>query len=358
MYDNQAFVMTYTFSNAIPTGVTTQTEATLYLYKDLSVGGDNPELNCKQAGDTPTAKNEYIIAAAESALSISEGGVADSSNSDYKNGREETVSVALDTDKISGDTAVFTEDLDGKSVIHFCVRFGLKTATGQEVNFFESLVTLKVDLTGTFEVTGIDVEPKEKLLRTANQDYELEAFQCKDELTADGAGDRKTLLVEFNQGDVIIVCVQPAVAALGDNIFMKEVETFEYSLLLPDSDEASPTKQLAISEKQPMYGLTSINECQGKIACQIQTILFATFYTRVGVVTGTGTATMQFGTGPNRKLRKGDRSLQADEEAAASGDFDVNFEIASNDSFQGTSGASSSMTIILAVFGSVAALML
>jgi hypothetical protein len=86
--------------------------------------------------------------------------------------------------------------------------------------------------------------------------------------------------------------------------------------------------------------------------------LFATFYTRRGIV-----ATMQFGTVggdgdfTQRKLRGGDasRALQGDE--AASGDFGVDFEIASNDSFQSTSGASSSMTV-LALIGSAAAAMM
>jgi hypothetical protein len=77
--------------------------------------------------------------------------------------------------------------------------------------------------------------------------------------------------------------------------------------------------------------------------------VFATFYTRRGSVTGQGVATMQFGTVggdgdfTQLKLRGGDasRCLQADE--ATSGDFGADFEIASNDSFQSTSGASSSI---------------
>jgi hypothetical protein len=80
-----------------------------------------------------------------------------------------------------------------------------------------------------------------------------------------------------------------------------------------------------------------------------------TFYTRPGTVTGAGVATMQFGTVggdgdfTQRKLRGSDasRALQTDE--AASGDFDVNFQIASNDFFERNYGASSSLSILALV---------
>ena len=148
---------------------------------------------------------------------------------------------------------------------------------------------------------------------------------------------------------------------------MKEVEKFEYKLVAQDADTNKDVKQLAIdilenpNDRGVMYGLSEIDACRGTKACVIKTILFATFYTRKGTVTGTGTATMQFGTATadpptRRKLRGAEqeqRELQADDVAGA-GEFDVNFQIESDDSFQSASGASSSMTI-LALFGSAAA---
>jgi hypothetical protein len=105
-------------------------------------------------------------------------------------------------------------------------------------------------------------------------------------------------------------------------------------LLEEDGITESNTGQLAIDinnaaagARGAMYGLTNIDTCEGEVACVIETILFATFYTRPGTITGTGTGTMQFGTEKAdgvRKLRGADhRSLQQD--VAASGEFDVEF---------------------------------
>jgi hypothetical protein len=233
----------------------------------------------------------------------------------------------------------------------------------------ETLVELKVTLKGNFTVTDIVVAPRDRLKRTANIDYSLTGFQCtgKDET---GAGIRKPLdLIDgpetFSQGDVITVCVEPDAIAKTDGVYMKEVERFEYVLLEEETLAETTTRQMAIDIENgglrgAMFGLTNIDKCLGEIACKIETILFATFYTRPGTVTGAGTATMQFGTNggdadfTTRKLRGGDasRALQADE--AAFGDFDVNFQIATNDAFERNSGASSSLSI-LALVGSVAA---
>jgi hypothetical protein len=300
-----------------------------------------------------------------------------SGNVAFESGKQETVFVDLETLTISTDDSVFTDNLDGTNLIAFCVRYGLKTtaaAGAYEVNFLETLVELRVTLKGNFTVTDIIVAPKDKLKRTANIDYGLTAFQCTGK-DATGAGIAKVFVEgegTFNQGDVITVCVEPDDVAKGDGVFMKEVETFEY-VLLEDVEPFAETgtRQLAIDisnaaagTRGAMFGLTNIDACLGELACKIETILFATFYTRPGTVVGAGVATMQFGTTggdgdfTQRKLRGVDasRGLQADE--AASGDFDVNFQIASNDSFERTSGATSSLSILALVGSAAAALML
>jgi hypothetical protein len=366
-YLDRTFKMTYKFSEGIADN--TQTEANLYLYGNL----DDPDdvLNCFQ-GDAVN-KNKYLGAS----LDLSKGAFALSGDPEYEKKQKETVSVKLDPLTVATDDTVFTDNLDGTNIIAFCVRYGLKTpaaAGAYEVNFLETLVELKVDLKGDFNVTDIVVAPKDKLKRTANIDYGLTAFQCtgKDEF---GAGIEKVFVEgegTFNQGDVITVCVEPDDIARADGVYMKQVQKFEYVLLEAVAPFAETgTRQLAIDldnagagARGAMYGLTNIDVCLGEIACKIETILFATFYTRAGTVVGEGVATMQFGTNggdgnfATRKLRGGDapRALQADE--AASGEFDVNFEIATNDSFERNSGASSSLSILALVGSAAAALML
>ena len=355
--------MTYKFSEGIAD--TTQTKATLYLYGNLA--DPNDDLNCFQA--VATNENEYM----GSVLTIGEATFQASGEVTYNINNEETVSVVLDTATVATDATIWTEVDVATNIIAFCVRYGLYTGdhtlgTSYEVNFLETLVELTVDLRGDFTVTDILVAPKDKLKRTANVDYGLLAFQCTGK-DVDGSGIEDLAPLAFNQGDVITVCVEPDATALADGVFMREVERFEYILLEVNNIDQSTTKQLAIEvgngaagTRGAMFGLTNIDACLGEISCKIDTILFATFYTRGGTVIGEGTATMQFGTVggdgdfTQRKLRGSERALQADE--AATGDFDVNFEIANNDAFERDSGASSTVTVLAFIGSAVAALII
>jgi hypothetical protein len=367
-YLARTFALTYKFSEGIADA--SQTQAKLYLYGNIDE--PNADANCFQ-GDAVN-ENEYQGSSLD--ITKDEFGI-NGLQTAYENGKEETVSVLLDTLTIASDATVFTDNNDGTNLIAFCVRYGLYTGGGAansyEVNFLETLVELRVDLRGDFTVTDIVVAPKDKLKRTANIDYGLMAFQCTGK-DADGGGILKVFVEgegTFNQGDVITICVEPDEIAKNDGVYMKQVERFEYVLLEEGSNAETDTRQLAIDitnaaagVRGAMFGLTNIDACLGEIACKIETILFATFYTRPGTVTGAGVATMQFGISGSdgdftqRKLRGGDasRALQADE--AASGDFDVNFQISSNDSFERNSGASSSLSILALVGSTAAALML
>lgn len=372
--ETKEFTLTYLFSDLLPLSVANtadQTVATIYLANspdDLAAAD-----NCKMEG----TDNTYDTLGAGK-LAIGEGGVIANPNAAtgddpdftiYETKKQEAVTITLDTAGIQLDSSVFSAPESGGSArVAFCVRYGLYTDTpGQansyEVNFLESLVIFDIDLTAGFTVDGISVAPKDKLKRTANQSYGLEAFQCSGKPDAVSPAVPLVQTVPFNQGDVITICVQPDETARGDNIYMKRIEEFTYVLMSEDpTPVATATTQKAIdvldvgaTPKGEMYGLTSIDNCEGETACVIETILFATFYTRPGTVSGNGIGTMQFGTAgatPNSRMLRGDRSLE--EAAAGEGEFDVNFEINSNDSFQGASDASSCMTV-LALFGSVLA---
>jgi len=369
-YSNKVFTLDYTFSESIK--VDLNTKATLYFYKDTDFNGDR---NCKSEANGDA--NKYLSGIG---LTLNQGTIEDVADADaeHKVGHHEEVTITLNTGVIDQDLDVFFKG-DGESSIKFCVRFGLCTGDCDdvdnadsgvyEVNFLESLVELVVDLRGEFTVDGISVAPKKKLKRTANQEYGLEAFQCSGKTIADG-GTRyvpKESAPSFNQGDVITVCVQPDVTALADNIFMKKVEYFKYSLVgsSVNQEAINIAEECAAGDNDcdgARFGLTEIDKCTGEKACVIKTILFATFYQAEGSVAGAGTATMQFGTtgsdGVVRKLRGADeRQLQA-EDVAAAGEFDVNFKINSNDTFQSASGASSSMSILALVGSAAAALML
>jgi hypothetical protein len=231
--------------------------------------------------------------------------------------------------------------------IRFCVRFGLFTLgpTSLEVNFLETLITLNVDLTDGFEIGSIAVEPKDKLVRTANQVYQVVGFRCD--------GDNKLIsdLTPINQGSVVRVCVSPDAEATADGIKMRSIDLFTWSRAVPNA-----VTQAAIIARDTVAAnqLTTYELCRGDLICSFESILFANFYTALGSVAGSGVASMQFGTNKSRRLRSGaGRSLQEDDEVAGASEFDVDFSISQGAEPQGTSGANS-MSLMAVGFLAVA----
>ena len=215
---------------------------------------------------------------------------------------------------------IYSEDTTVGAVaatIDFCVRFSLLT-TGDgavEVNFLESLVTLFVDLSDGFAIGDVNVAPKIKITNTANQVYLLDGYQCNAanaELTGTDLTDTRT------QGSVIRVCVRPDADAITAGITMRSLDEFTFTRDNgPAGPDASDISQAAIIgyNQEATNGLTSLTCSNGLDVCVFETILFAAFYSAVGVVLGSGTGSMQFGT---RRLRALQRS-----ESAAAADFDL-----------------------------------
>ena len=273
-------------------------------------------------------------------------------------GRNATIVAAFDPQKVSASVIYNDTSVTGQASaeIRFCMRFGLWTTeamgvtTPVEVNFLETLVTLTVDLTDGFEIGAINVAPKNRLVRTANQAYEVRGYECNannfDELTGT-AKDRPR-----NQGEIIHVCVTPEAEAKTDGIFMRSVDKFEFT-------RGTTIRQAAIEDNEPAGNLLTTYtpaDCEGALVCRFSTILFAQFYATPGEVSGAGTASMQFGGTARRQLRA-ERDLQAAESAGAA-EFDLNFEVAQAEA-QSDSGAGSRMgaaTMAMAAFATVAAL--
>jgi hypothetical protein len=268
-----------------------------------------------------------------------------------------TVNITIDSEKISENSLLYSEDTAGSQVsaeIRFCVRFGLhtKSATSVEVNFLETLVTLNVDLTDGFEIGSIAVEPRDRLVRTANQVYLVKAFLCDADNKLKPAGD------PINQGTVVRVCVTPDDDAVADGIKMRSIDDFTWSRTLPTA-----VNQPAIigRNKVARNDLTTLDGNPGDLIIAFETILFAAFYTTAGAVAGSGVASMQFGTvnnGPNpsrRGLRgeEEERMLQ-DDEAAAAAEFELDFDVTQATPY-GTSGAASFGVVASAVASMVIA---
>jgi hypothetical protein len=236
--------------------------------------------------------------------------------------RDQTLTVNVNPDTIA-TSDIYAENAAVGAVtaeINFCVRFSLLTASAVEVNFLETLVTLYVDLSGTFEIGEVNVEPKIKITNTANQVYLLDGYQCND-VNAELTGT--DLTATRNQGSVIRVCVRPDADAIAAGITMRSIDAFSFTRDLgpPGADESDITQDAIIGyNEEATNGLTSLTCSNGVPVCFFETILFAAFYSTVGVVVGAGTGSMQFGAGG---ARRGLRALQDRSESAASADFDL-----------------------------------
>jgi hypothetical protein len=203
--------------------------------------------------------------------------------------QEATIKISVDPTTISGNTELYSEDTTIGAVtaqIVFCVRFGLHTPGDDvEVNFLETVITLDIDLSDGFEIGSIAVEPKDKLVRTAAQAYQVEGYVCTDE---EIEGD---LLAVRNQGAQIRVCVRPDEEARSDGIYMRRIDSFTWRRDVPVSiTQAAVEDGIAASNT-----LTDLFCEPGELVCNFVSILFASFYATPGAVAGSGVASMQFG---------------------------------------------------------------
>ena len=268
------------------------------------------------------------------------------------------IGIKLNPDTISDNTDLyqeFTVQNQLTAQIRFCTRFELWTPTNFynagsgttsvnptpfEVNFLETLVTLTVDLTDGFEIGSIAVEPKDRVVRTANQAYQVVGFLCNPDNSV------STSTEALNQGSVVRVCVEPETEAKNDGIKMRSIDSFSFS-------RDTFTQQAIVGGSEAPNLLTTYDSgaCRGSDTCAFETILFANFYSSVGAVNGAGVASMQFGT--NRRLRSaGSRNLQDDVAAAA--EFELEFDV--NQAAPRASSAAAVSTGLLAAAAAIVAL--
>ena len=280
-----------------------------------------------------------------------------------------TVNVTLDSENVVAANLTYpgfyTEGvIDNQMIaeIRFCVRFGLWTpsTTSVEVNFLETLITLTVDLTDGFEIGQVTVEPKDRLVRTANQAYEVIGYECtttKDAETGNYytplAGEAQTRA--RNQGEVIRVCVEPEDEAKNDGIFMRSIDQFSFNR------DTTIVQEAIVNAAAASNLLTSYmpDDCEGAYQCVFETILFAQFYMSRGSVDGAGVASMQFGQqNGRRQLRSGatSRNLQ-DDAAAGAAEFDLQFEVAEGTNVgSGAAGSLGVASVVAAMLGVAAIL--
>lgn len=344
-YDANRFNLTFKVTDFINTGMA---KYSLWTAPDCQEGGVNIE-GSNAWEEVKLVENENLLAANDfdgDDTTMLESG-------DYTGDRAAIVTAKFASQNISNATNIYTEtETNGQisAEIRFCIRFGLWTTedmgvdTPVEVNFLETLVTLIVDLTDGFQIGEINVEPKDRLVRTANQAYEVNGYECSADST-----DRANNANPRNQGEIIYICVTPEEEAQTDGIFMRSIDEFTFTRGPAGEDQI---RQNAVEDNRAAANLlTSFDyaACEGALVCRFSTILFAQFYLQPGTVSGEGVASMQFGntqTGNTRRLLRGNdneleqqRDLQQDEGAGAA-EFELSFDVAEGQLGAGTSDAS------------------
>ena len=342
-YNGLSFDLGYTVSDYILNTKDDPTMARVNLF----------DQRCKEEGvyilanETTGIKSVVLNDDAIDGIPVSEGGLGVTAGDGFNMNRAIGVNITLDSESIAENSLLYSEDTTGSQVtaeIRFCVRFGLhtKSATSVEVNFLETLVTLNVDLTDGFEIGSIAVEPRDRLVRTANQVYLVEAYRCKTTET-DNLPDEEDSDVAINQGTVVRVCVMPDADARADGIYMRSVDDFTWSRTFPNV-----VNQPAIVGRNVVArnDLTTLVCDPGDLYCSFETILFAAFYTTAGAVAGSGVASMQFGSTNNGLGRRGlrgedeEQRMLQDDDAAAAAEFELDFDVTQATPY-GTSGAAS-----------------
>ena len=288
-YDTLSFDLDYQVSDFIDDAMT---EYVLYTS------------GCKEAG---TAVPVTVLTSSKTELT----GAYDADNNG--NGvRDQKLTVGVNADTIAASD-IYVEDPTVGSVtatIDFCVRYTLLLTDGiSKVNFRETLVTLFVDLSNGFAIRDVNVVPADKLESSANQVYFLEGYQCD---LANVALNETVRAATRGQGSVIRVCVEPDAEASAAGIKMRSLDEFTFT-----RDDIS---QEAIIGANVVAGngLTNLACSNGVDVCVFETILFAAFYSSVGIVLGSGAGSMQFST---RRLR----ALQA--EAAGRSGFKLDIGV-------------------------------
>lgn len=215
----------------------------------------------------------------------------------------------------------------------------------KEVNFIESLITIRYNLDAGFCVASFNVEPKERLETTAQKDtYGLIAWLCDPYTMVDHTSPNRQLPAPisanytnttlnpgdnpfasyFNQGALITVCVAPDDAAYSDGIRMSTLTEFTWrreSYAKPGGPGLNFTVYQPAIETSVAAGnfLTAFDHvgCQGSEWCTFSSVLFADFYINRGIVFGEGSATLEFADISRRERRLGEEDSEYDEEGNA-----------------------------------------
>ncbi len=182
----------------------------------------------------------------------------------------------------------YEEISPGSAAISFCLRVDYNYYDGtdtESINFYETNVTISVDLTANFTLTGIVAErtTADNEAADVKLDYPVEAYICEDDNSLVGSPPA------LAQGSFLQVCVRIDEDVTTDNILVEDILTFVVS----QAGGATPSTVISSSVADPLTDKT----CREGGICNVKTQLLSKFFTDAapGDLRVDGVAILAFG---------------------------------------------------------------
>ena len=185
----------------------------------------------------------------------------------------DALDIDLDIIQETISNSVHYQDINASAaIIGFCVRVDYNYIDGdgltESINFYETNVTITVDLTANFTLVAISAERTSADSEAADfkLDYPVEAFICLD--------DNSEVLspAALAQGSFLQVCVRIDDAIVTDNILVEDILTFVVS---QPSGSATDSETITNAISDPLTDKV----CRESGVCNIKTQLLSKFFT-------------------------------------------------------------------------------
>jgi hypothetical protein len=199
--------------------------------------------------------------------------------------------VDLDIIQETITNSIHYQDVNGTAaIIGFCLRVDYNYVDGdgleESINFYETNVTINVDLTANFTLTGISADRTSADAAAANADldYPVEAYICLDD------NSEVTDPAALEQGSILQVCVRIDSSVATQNILVEDILTFVVSQ--PDGT-ATASEVITSGTPDPLTDKT----CREGGICNVKTQLLSKFFTDInpGDLNVAGVAILAFG---------------------------------------------------------------
>jgi hypothetical protein len=200
--------------------------------------------------------------------------------------------VSIDVIQETIANSVHYQDINGTAaIIGFCLRVDYNYVDNdgiiESINFYESNVTINVDLTANFTLTGINVlriVVANETTAEAELDYPVEAYICLDD---NSEVENPALLT---QGSTLQVCVKIDDTVMTENVLVEDILAFVIS-----QPDGTATKSESITNT--VSDIFTAKVCRESGTCNVKTLLQSKFFTDTdpGDLRVDGVAILAFG---------------------------------------------------------------